>query len=223
MKTKKIVSDNTACAEILNTFFSDSVNKLDINRELFTTESNMDDPVDNIIGRFRNHPSILNIKAKCSQKDSFSFLAVSENDVCRVIRNIDSSKAYQKDNIPPKILNENADVLSSFFKDVINLNLVKGEFPRNLKNADTIPIFKKLDRNSKSNYRPVSILPTLSKIYEKLLYQQMYDYFDNIFSKYLCGFRRGHSTQHCLLHMFEKLKKGSRYGLNYRYFTYGSH
>ena len=163
--------------------------------------------------KFRNHPSILNIKAKCFQKDSFSFLAVSENDVCRVIRNIDSSKAYQKDNIPPKILKENADVLSSFLKDVINLNLVKGEFPRNLKNADIIPIFKKLDRNSKSNYRPVSILPTLSKIYKKLLYQQMYDYFDNIFSKYLCGFRRGHSTQHCLLHMLEKLKKARDMGL----------
>ena len=181
-------------------------------RELFTTESNMDDPVDNIFGKFRNHPSILNIKAKCFQKDSFSFLPVLENDVCQVIRNIDSSKAYQKDNIPPKILKENADVLSSFLKDDINLNLVKGEFPRNLKNADMIP-----------NYRPVSILPTLSKIYEKLLYQQMYDYFDNIFSKYLCGFRRGHSTQHCLLHMLEKLKKGSRYGLNYRHFTHGSH
>ena len=51
LEDNKIVSDNTACAEILNTFFSDSVNKLDINRELFTTESNMDDPVDNIIDK----------------------------------------------------------------------------------------------------------------------------------------------------------------------------
>ena len=92
------MSDNTACAEILNTFFSDSVNKLDINRELFTTKANMDDPVET----FSNHPSVLNIKAKCFQEDSFYFHVVSENDVCRVIRNIDSSKAYQKDNIPPK-------------------------------------------------------------------------------------------------------------------------
>ena len=125
----------------------------------------MDDPVDNIIERFRNHPSILKIKAKCFQKDSFSFLVVSENDVCRVIKNIDFSKAYKK-NIPPKILKKNADVLSSFLKDDINLSFDNGKFPGNLKNADITHIFKKLDRNSKSNYRPVSILPTLSKIYE---------------------------------------------------------
>ena len=126
------MSDNTACAEILNTFFSDSVNKLDINRELFTTKANMDDPVDNIMEKFNN---ILNIKAKCFQEDSFYFQVASENDVCRVIRNIDSSKAYQKDNIPPKILKENADVLSSFLKDDINLSFDKGKFPGNLKNA----------------------------------------------------------------------------------------
>ena len=93
---------------------------------------------------------------------------MSENDVCRVIKNIDSSKAYQKDNIPPKILKENANVLSSFLKDDINLSFDKGKYPGNLKNADITPIFKKLNRNSKSNYRPVSILSTLSKIYEKL-------------------------------------------------------
>ena len=106
-----------------------------------------------------------------------------------------------------KILKGNADVLSSFLKDDINLSFDKGKFPGNLKNAAITPIFEKLDRNSKSNYRPVSILPTLSKIYEKLLHQQMYEYFENIFPKYMCGFRRGHSTQHCLLYMLEKVLK----------------
>ena len=89
--------------------------------------------VDNNIEKFSNHPSILNIKAKCFQEDSFYFQVVSENDVCRVIRNSDSSKAYQKDNIPPKILKENADVLSSFLKDDFNLSFDKGKFPGNLK------------------------------------------------------------------------------------------
>ena len=173
----------------------------------------MDDPVDNIIEKFRNHPSILKIKATYFQEDSFSFFVVSENDVCPVIKNNDSSKAYQKDNIPPKILKENVDVLPSFLKDDINLSFDKGKFPGNQKNADITPIFKKLGRNTKSNYRPQNILPTLSKIYEKLLYQQMYEYFENIFSKYLCSFRRGHSTQHCLLYMLEKLKKACDMGL----------
>ena len=95
----------------------------------------------------------------------------------------------------------------------VNRCIEKGIFPKNLKNADITPTFKKGDRLLKSNYRPISILPTLSKIYERILYQQMYIHFDNVFSKYLCGFRKGHSTQHCLLFMMENLKKALDKGL----------
>ena len=72
---------------------------------------------------------------------------------------------------------------------------------------------KKNDRLLKINYRPVSILPTVSKIYEKILYVQIYEYFNKIFSEYLCGFRKDHSTQHCLLFMLEKLNKALDKGL----------
>ena len=61
--------------------------------------------------------------------------------------------------------------------------------------------------------RLVSILPTLPKIYEIILYKQIYDYFKNIFSKYLCGFMIGHSTQHCLLYMLEFLRKALDKGM----------
>ena len=72
----------------------------------------------------------------------------------------------------------------------------------------TLHLFlKNEDRLLKTNYRPVSILPTITKIYEMLFYIQIYEYFNSIFSKYLCGFRKGHSTQHCLLFMLGNLKK----------------
>ena len=124
----------------------------------------------------------------------FSFQFVSENDVYRVINNIHSSKSYQKNNIPSKVLKENADAYTSVLCDDINRNIVKGKSPVNLKKADITPLFKKLECILKSNYRAVSILPTLSKVYEKIFYQQMYEYFNLIFSKYLCGFRNGRST-----------------------------
>ena len=136
----KIVSDNRACAEIFNTYYSDLVN---INRELFTKKTNLTTPVENIMPKFPNQPSILKIKERGLQANRFSFLFVSETDVCIVIRNVNSSKAYQKENIPPKVLKENTDVLSRFLKDDINLNIDKGKFPDNLKNADITPIFKK--------------------------------------------------------------------------------
>ena len=131
-----------------------------------------------------------------------------------IINNLNTSKAYQKNNIPPKLLKENADVCASVICNDINSNIERGYFPVNNKNADITPTFKKADRLLKINYRPVSILPTLSKIYEKKLYLQIYDYFNGIFTKYLFGFRKGHSTQHCLLFMLEKLKKALDKGLS---------
>ena len=88
-----------------------------------------------------------------------------------------------------------------------------GTFPSNLKNVDVTPLYKKTDRLLKVNYRPVSILPTLSKVYENVLHTQIYTYFNNIFSKFLCGYRKGYSTQHCLLYMLEKLKASLDQGI----------
>ena len=70
------------------------------------------------------------------------------------------------------------------------------------------PIFKNKCRNHKNNYKLVSILPLLSKIFEKIIKKQLSMYLENIFSKFQCGFRKGFSTQHCLLLMHEKWKNG---------------
>ena len=76
--------------------------------------------------------------------------------------------------------------------------------PPQLKKEDVIQYLKKKDRNNVENYCPVSIIPNFSKIYERCLYDQMYKYFNHILSKWQCGFRKGFSTQHCLLVMTEK-------------------
>ena len=80
-------------------------------------------------------------------------------------------------------------------------------FPDELKLADVSPIYKKGGRNDKSNYRPVSILPVISKIYERFMFLQISDYFLNIFSQFQCGFRKGYSSQYCLIRMLERWKK----------------
>ena len=80
-------------------------------------------------------------------------------------------------------------------------------FPEILKHPDITPLYKKGKKDIKGNYRPVSILPNLSKIFEKCMFEQMSQFFENIFSKYQCGFRKGFSTQQCLLAMLEKWKR----------------
>ena len=73
--------------------------------------------------------------------------------------------------------------------------------------ANIKAVYKKGTKSLKKNYRPISILPLVSKIFERIICKQLTTFFDNILSKYQCGFRKGHGTQHCLLLMLEKWKK----------------
>ena len=79
-------------------------------------------------------------------------------------------------------------------------------FPEDLKTAEVVPPYEKKKPTDKNNYRHISILSDISKIYERSFYIQIYDYFDRTFSKYQCGFRKGHSPQHGLLYIIEKIK-----------------
>ena len=94
-----------------------------------------------------------------------------------------------------------------FQKKKITFCIENSIFPSDLKVADVTPAFKKKSKISKDNYRPISILPNTSKIYERYLYNQMQTYFDNLLSKYQCGFRKGFNAQHCLVNMIEKWKE----------------
>ena len=76
-----------------------------------------------------------------------------------------------------------------------------------MKYADVIPIHKKDDKTDKENYRPISILPNLSKVYERLMYNQSYPYFEKLFPKFQCWFWKGFNAQHCLLAMTEKWRE----------------
>ena len=89
----------------------------------------------------------------------------------------------------------------------INHCITEGRFIADFKVAEVRPLHKNCGRKDKSYYRPISILFNVSKIYERRLYSQLYDYFDkNIFPKYQCGFRKGFSTQHAPLDTIEKIK-----------------
>ena len=87
---------------------------------------------------------------------------------------------------------------------LISIFLLVHVHPNNLKLADVTPIYKKGSHTDKENYRPVSILTSLSKVFERLLYRQMYSFTESILSINQCGFRKGFSAQHCSITMLEK-------------------
>ena len=81
------------------------------------------------------------------------------------------------------------------------------KFPTKLKYADISLIFKKLECIIVNNYRPVSILPVVSKIFERIMQKQIKSYVDNYLSPYLCGYRKGYNAQYALTTMTEKWKE----------------
>ena len=80
------------------------------------------------------------------------------------------------------------------------------EFPDELKLADVTLIYKKDDPNKSKNYRPLSVLPVVSKVFEKIMHDQISQYIDSFLTPYLCGYRKGFSTQKALLSLIEKWK-----------------
>ena len=142
---------------------------------------------------------------------------VSELEVKREILNLSSKKATRKGDNSAEILKNSINAYLSELAVLINNYLKKGIFPDNLKLADITPIFKKEDSLNKENYRSVSILPRLSKVFERILYKEIDSFMENKFSPYLRGFRENHNAQYSLLKMIENWKKqldnGEKVGL----------
>ena len=86
--------------------------------------------------------------------------------------------------MPTKIIKNNSDIISKFFQANLNNTIETSTFPGQLKYADVEPVFKKDSPTEKKNYRPISILLNLSKIYERCLNKQLEEYFQALLSKY---------------------------------------
>ena len=83
---------------------------------------------------------------------------------------------------------------------------LKGSFPGSLKLENIIPVHKEDEPTDKENYKPVSILPLLSKTFERLMCDQLKEYLGQYLNSLLCGFRKDHSTQHTLFRLLKKLQ-----------------
>ena len=119
---------------------------------------------------------------------------------------MDPKKAQGYDNVPRKLLRLGASGISSHVSQLVNHCLHVCEFPDIMKLVDVSSLFKKNDNLKKDNYRPVIVLPSLSKVYERVMGQQLSDFFDKIFSALLSAFRKRYSCQSTLLNMIEHFK-----------------
>ncbi|CAB4006398.1 Hypothetical predicted protein [Paramuricea clavata] len=123
---------------------------------------------------------------KSKTKNSFSFRPVSVTLVYTLLVNLSTTKATGMDKISAKILQVAAPVIAPSLTEIFNMSIDSDQFPSDWKAARVIPLFKKGQRSMLDNYRPISILPVVSKLVERIMYDQMYEYLNqnNLFSKH---------------------------------------
>ena len=126
--------------------------------------------------------SILTLGEVCKERKrkhaTFSLSKEAKEEIFRDILKLDVSKTCQDTDIPSKIIKENADIFASFLHSSFNTSVTNSEFPSVLKQTNITPVFKKGERYSKDNYRPVSILPNVSKIFGRCMFRQINEYMD---------------------------------------------
>ena len=172
------------------------------------TNSLEDDVVINeIVQHYSNQPSILKLKEnfETSQTvEEFQFSVTTTSEVCKFLRNINIKKATGTDKIPPKLV-KISEVLSQPMADAVNHSISTGVFPDHAKTASVSPIGKQCDdKNKVSNFRPVCVLNTFSKIHESVIKIQLISVLNNIFSTFLAAYRESYCTQHVLIRLLEE-------------------
>ena len=201
-----IIDSEISVANTLNEYFVNITTSLPIipwnTQFCLGTDSFLEDPTENIICKFRNHPSVLQIISENTHPHEFSFSHLYPLEMFQVIMSLDPKKSTSGP-IPTKVLKMAAKLVSIPLTDCFNAALLDGVFPDELKLANVVPVFKKGDSSKKGNYRPISILPCISKVFEKILSNRMTTFFEKILSKFLCGFRKNYNTQHALLNLLK--------------------
>ena len=203
-----VTSDKTEVAEKFNNYFIEAVENLDIETYVpISTDFVSPENIPEIIKAYDSHPSILKIKEHVIIENKFLFNEMTSLEFQDEILNLDPKKSTAENDIPTKVLITTRDIVSDSLTNIYNDSKNQSSFPKSLKLADVMPIHKKDDKTDVTNYRPVSLLPTVSKLFERNMYNQIQTYIEKFLSPYLFGFRRGHSTEQCLLIMLETWKR----------------
>jgi Holliday junction resolvase RusA-like endonuclease len=156
-----------------------------------------------------SHPANINFRDYLSHPvlANFEFAPIDSVTVEKAISHHAPKTSCGVDEMSFKFIKQIKDVLKSPLSHIINQTLHTGIFPARLKQAKIIPIYKKNDIYIMDNYRPISILPALSKVFEKIMLDQLTSHFKklNLIFGNQYGFRKGHSTEHAVLENIDRI------------------
>ncbi len=146
--------------------------------------------------------------AAMEQGDEWHLEHTNEQQIVKIIHSMKNKNSSGFDDLTNRMLKREPHAFSRLIVTLINESIDEGIFPNALKTAKVIPIFKKGDKLNLNNYRPIALLPVLSKVFEKIINLQLNRIIDNGFiDDNQFGFRSGHSTEDAVVKLVDKIEK----------------
>ena len=193
-----IITDDLSIANIFNEFYAniaqydngchDGLDLLDVQSAIYKHEG---------------HPSISLIQSKINVESRFNFKCISCEDFYKCLKTIPSNKAPGHDGLSGRFIKMCDSRTIEHFCSIFNKCILECRFPHDLKIADISPVYKKDDSLCKNNYRSVNVLVVLSKVFEKMVANQLSEFILNLLHAKLSAYRKGYSCQHVLLQLTE--------------------
>ena len=159
--------------------------------------------------------SLDNYCKKCNLKEKLLFAKIESDKVFKILKSFDESKAPGIDDLSGIFLKAGDSLLATPVTQLCNLSISSGRFPDTCKIAKLKPLFKKGSKTDPRNYRPISLLPLMSKELERIVHEQTIDFLDkhNILCKFQSGFGKDNSTDFRQSYVTDKITKGFDSGL----------
>ncbi len=199
-KDDKIVSDPEIVAFMFNDYFTTVTDGIGITEEINGIS------IAEIIEKYKGHPSIIIIENKYS-RNAFALKQVSVNNIEKLLSNMNLRKATGFDQLPPKLLRIAGSAIAPSMTALVSNTILCAQFPADLKCAELSPVFKKKNILDETKYRPISILPCISKVMECVVNNQMCAYSHDILDVGLSAFRKNYNTQSILVKAVEDWRK----------------
>ena len=143
-------------------------------------------------------------------QQNFVFANVTHQSVLKCLSSLKTKKSAGNDNISTALLKDIIPFILNPIVHLFNLSLKTGYIPDSYKQAKVIPIYKSQEKNDFTNYRPISLLSTFSKLLEKIVAKQMFRFLNKhkILYEHQYGFRSGHDTTQPLLQLLDRIYEG---------------
>ena len=137
-----------------------------------------------------------------------AFICTTPDSIEKIIGDLKPKSSAGYDNLSSKLLKDIKGIISRPLSIIINQSLCSGIFPSKLKLAKVKPLYDKEDQRVFGNYRPISLLSSISKIFEKVAFKQILEYFtsNNLLFESQYGFRENHSTELAALEFIDRIK-----------------